>query len=136
MKKIVKLSLVLVVFSVALMDTSLESKADLPLVCFTSHTGIGGVSTQDAQVTSYSYRTNIICDKVEYEWVLDLGTSGEQNYTTTTQNFTMSPLAFQLGGNPLCGSHTISVRTKVDNGVDPIFYTAYFTKSVTVINCI
>lgn len=103
--------------------------------CQNSITAICCTTTQDAQVSSYSYRTSIICDAVEYEWILDLGTSGETSSTTTSWSYTMSPLAWQLGGNPLCGAHTLSVRAKVDNGVDPPFWTATFTKNITVVNC-
>ncbi len=98
----------------------------------TSITGDDYVHWNTPQVT---YTTRCVTNAIEYEWTLNVNTTCAVSQTSLTPNITISPNDFSFFHGGLCGDWTISVRAKIDDGVNPPYYTAYFTMGVTVYGC-
>lgn len=103
--------------------------------CLSSPTLINGPSTMSWQAGQQSYSSQIICDAVEYEWTLNVDTSCPASQLQPTPNVLLDPYDFGFLHNAICGTWTISVRARVDDGVNPPYWTAYVTKTVTVTGC-
>ena len=132
MKKVVSVFLVVIVTSIAFKQ---DAQAQFLNRCVSAQTSITGPSTMDWQAGEQYYSSQTVCDAVEYEWTLNVGTSCPMTQIQLTPNVTLSPYDFGFLHNAICGTWTISVRAKIDDGVNPPYWTSYITKTVTVTGC-
>ena len=104
--------------------------------CGSTPTWISGPTSADWNGPQLSYLGQCVTNAVEYEWTLNLNSGCPASQTTSSPNLTLSPGDFGgfLHGSP-CGTYTLSMRAKVDDGVNPPYWTGYVTINVTITAC-
>ncbi|WP_422356449.1 hypothetical protein [Roseivirga pacifica] len=107
--------------------------------CLSSPVSIIGPTSVDVYGGSVLYRTQPVCNAIEYQWVLNLNST---TYTQVSQSNSHPNVSVTVGPNdwnfdiPIfsCGTRTISVRALVnDTGVP--YYTNYVTMTVELTGC-